>query len=513
MDVKNMNIGPKVRIGVIQKTDTVELSCSTSAKLETPDGTVVGSLTAGQKINFNSKNPIPAEMRWGVRVARIPQKPEAEELLARLKSEKNSAEILYVGEVIEMADYTMDNREYWVVVNGFCCQDTAKAAVEKFMAYEDQTPIAIPVKAPAGEIKFGDTITGPAVRVVPDNMAGSKITVENVRVGIEFHWDHLEAQDYWGVIEIRINNTGEFEVINELCVEDYLVSVNSSEMTSDCPVDLLKSQTIAARSTIFATMGKHHFGQAFHICADDHCQCYRGTRYVQATSFNAVKSCLGEGLLFDNKVCDARYAKICGGVMESYEFVWENRAVPYMVCGIDGEFEIDYPLDTEEKARAYIDSSPDAYCNTDKYKLPKMLEFSNHLFRWRLEHTREELEEIIHDRSGEDIGELIDIVPLQRGPSARLVYINIVGSKKTIRVGKELAIRRTLSKTHVYSSCFYVEKEEKDGHAVKFTLVGAGWGHGVGLCQVGATIMAQKGFDYKQILAHYYKNSKLVKLY
>lgn len=276
---------------------------------------------------------------------------------------------------------------------------------------------------------------------------------------------------------------------------------------------LLKAQTIAARSTIFATMGKHHFGQAFHICADDHCQCYRGTSYEQETSARAVNECLGETLMFENQVCDARYAKICGGVMESYENVWENKKIPYMVSGIDGEIEIDYPINTEEKARAFIDASPDVYCNTDQYKLPKMLEFSNHLFRWKLKYSREELEEIIRQKTGEDIGELQDILPLERGESGRLIYINIVGSKKTLKVGKELAIRRVLSKSHVYSSCFYVDKTVKDGKVKAFTLVGAGWGHGVGLCQVGATIMAEKGFSYADILAHYYKQSELKKLY
>jgi SpoIID/LytB domain protein len=505
--------GPVVRIGVIQSIDTIELSVSHNAHIINQKNTVVETIHPDQLIKLTPLRFEAGAISYFIRIARLPEKKSAEIVLSKLKKDGIQAEIQLVGEVLEFQKFTMDNREYWVLVGPFESPTTANGKASSFQEFSDQTVIKVPGRAATGIIGWDNRDLGSMVRIIPDDLTNSKITISNVRVGIEFHWDRLETQDYRGIIEICFNDDGKFVVINEISIEDYLTSVNSSEMTPDCPMDLLKSQTVAARSTIFATMGKHHYGQPFHLCADDHCQCYRGTRYEQEISVQAVDECAGEVLLFDGRVCDARYAKICGGVMESFENVWEEYRMPYLVAGIDGEFKIDLPVNTEERAKAYIDANPDAYCNTDKYKLPKMLAYANHLFRWKIEYTREELEEIIRLRTGYDLGELKEIRPLKRGDSGRLMYIELVGTKKTVKIGKELAIRRALSKTHLYSACFYVEKKIQDGKVTHFILKGAGWGHGVGYCQVGATIMAQKGFSYQKILAHYFKQSELVRLY
>lgn len=505
--------GPVIRIGVIQSIDTVEISVNQNARIINQQNQIVGTIHPDQHIKLIPREFQAGGMNYYIRIARLPEKKSAESILARLKKEGIQSEIQHVGEVLEFQTYTMDNREYWVLVGPYNSVAEANEKVGLFQDFSDQTVIKIPNPLPTGVIGLDAQALGSIIRIVPENLVNSRITISNVRVGIEFHWDRLEAQDYRGIIEVCFNDEGKFTVINEISIEDYLTSVNSSEMTPDCPMDLLKSQTVAARSTIFATMGKHHFGQPFHLCADDHCQCYRGTRYVQEISARAVDECAGEVLLFDGRICDARYAKICGGVMESFENVWEEYHVPYLVAGIDGEFKIDLPVNTEERAKAYIDANPDAYCNTDKYELPKMLAYANHLFRWKIEYSREELEAIIQQRTGHDLGELKEIRPIKRGDSGRLMYIELVGSKKTVKIGKELAIRRALSKTHLYSACFYVETKTQSGKVTHFILKGAGWGHGVGYCQVGATIMAQKGFSYQKILAHYFKQSELVKLY
>lgn len=513
MEKKTNRRGPVVRIGVIQSIDTVELSVNQNAHIINQEGKVVSIIHPDQLIKLAPLEFKAGEISYFIRIARLPAKKSAELILSKLKKNGIQAELKFVGEVIKFEKYIMDNREYWVLVGPYTSLTTANEVVTAFQDFSDQTIIKVLNQQPTGVIGWENQIQGSTLRIIPDDPQNSKITISNVRVGIEFHWDRLETQDYRGIIEVCFNNEGKLVVINEIAIEDYLTSVNSSEMTPDCPMDLLKSQTVAARSTIFATMGKHHFGQPFHLCADDHCQCYRGTRYEQEISAQAVDECAGEVLLYDGRVCDARYAKICGGVMESFENVWEDYQVPYLVAGIDGEFDIDLPINTEERARAYIDANPDAYCNTNKYELPRKLAYANHLFRWTIEYTREEVEAIIHLRTGHDLGELKDIRPLKRGDSGRLMYVELVGTKKTIKVGKELAIRRALSKTHLYSACFYVDKKIQDGKVTHFILKGAGWGHGVGYCQVGATIMAQKGFSYEKILAHYFKKSELVKLY
>lgn len=505
--------GPGVRIGVIQTIETVRLKTNLSAKLVDGAGKLIRQIQPDEELQLEILSGQPAQMKYAIRLAKLPTFESARDFIHHIEKRNIFGEFIHVGEVLHLGERELDNREYWIVTGNFKNLSEAQQAVQQFADFEDQTPLAIPLKPPTGEISLNGEAIGDMVRLAPDDPIKYRISVADVRVGIEFHWDHREEQDYRGVVEVRFNNQGKLLVINEVALEDYLTSVNSSEMTPDCPPDLLKAQTVAARSTIFATMGKHHFDAPFHVCADDHCQCYRGTRYEQEASARAVNECPGEVLMFENQVCDARYAKICGGVMESFEHVWENKKIPYLCAGIDGEFEIELPLDTEEKARAYIDASPDAFCNTDKYKLPKMLEFSNHLFRWKVEYEREELEQIIAEKTNEKIGELVDIRPLERGESGRLKYIEIIGSEKTIKIGKELAIRRALSKSHLYSSCFYVEKRMGGGKVTGFIFVGAGWGHGVGLCQVGATIMAQKGIGYQSILSHYYKRSELVKLY
>ncbi|MBN2090539.1 SpoIID/LytB domain-containing protein [candidate division KSB1 bacterium] len=513
MEKKTDRRGPVVRIGVIQSIETVELSVNQNAQIINQENKVVGTVHSAQQIKLVPRGFQSGNLDYYIRIARLPEKKSAELIISKLKIDGIQSEIQLVGEVLEFEKYTMDNREYWVLVGPYKSFADANEKVTLFQDFSDQTVLKIPSQQPTGIISWDNQALGSIVRIIPDDIKSSRITISNVRVGIEFHWDRLESQDYRGIIEVCFNDEGKLIVINEISIEDYLTSVNSSEMTPDCPMDLLKSQTVAARSTIFATMGKHHFGQPFHLCADDHCQCYRGTRYEQEKSAQAVNECAGEVLLFDGRVCDARYAKICGGVMESFENVWEDYHVPYLVAGIDGEFKIDLPVNTEERAKAYIDANPDAYCNTDKYELPKMLAYANHLFRWKIEYSRVELEEIIRQRTGHDLGELQEIRPLKRGDSGRLMYIELVGSKKTVKIGKELAIRRALSKTHLYSACFYVETKNQDGQVTHFILKGAGWGHGVGYCQVGATVMAQKGFSYQKILAHYFKQSELIRLY
>ena len=221
--------------------------------------------------------------------------------------------------------------------------------------------------------------------------------------------------------------------------------------------------------------------------------------------------------MYNEEICDARYSKICGGIMEDYKYVWENRNIPYMTSGVDSDQKIDFPANTEAKAKKLIDTNVPAYCNTNLYPLPPKLAnlySTQNLFRWEIKYSRQELEELILEKSGENIGELEDIIPLERGDSGRLIYIELVGTKKKLKIGKELEIRRVFSKSHLYSSCFYVEKEMgADNKVEQFILKGAGWGHGVGLCQVGATVMAMKNIPYAKILEHYYKNTKLVKLY
>jgi len=263
----------------------------------------------------------------------------------------------------------------------------------------------------------------------------------------------------------------------------------------------------------------HEDHKAFDVCADDHCQRYQGlSKIISNTVAEAIESTRGTFLVSENEICDARYSKSCGGLSENYESVWDDVRIPYLRSVSDSVTK-HKAIRSERDAERWIASSPEAWCNTSeesilKQVLPSFDQETKDFFRWKVEYTREELEGLIKSRSGMDFGTLKDLVPLSRGASGRIIKLKIVGTEKTLTIGKELEIRKWLSKSHLYSSAFIVHVERNgDGAAERFILSGAGWGHGVGLCQIGAAVMASKGFKAEEILTHYFKSAELAKLY
>ncbi len=510
---------PQIRVGIIQSADKVDFRCNKNFNLTNAANQTLLTGIANHPYRLTIHAATPAQIEYQVRAAIEKDPTLAQKRVAELSRQGIQAQMRTVGLSLELNQRRIDNREYWVVIGGFATREDAVAFKNAQPDAGEYVVVENILQPASGEIECNGQTLGATVRIVPEKFdEDTQITVADVMIGIQFHWQRYEDLDYRGIIEVGFNNQGRLVVINELSLEDYLVSVNSSEMTPDCPLGLLEAQTVVARATVFATMGKHHYNTSFHLCSDDHCQCYQGKKREQAISRQAVINTWGEVLMYGDEICDARYSKICGGIMEDYANVWENRHIPYMVAGIDSDQPIEpYPANTEAAARKLIDSNLPAFCNTQLYQLPPRLAnlySTQNLFRWQVSYGREELEEIIRDKTNEDIGELQDILPLARGASGRLIYIELVGTKKRLKVGKELEIRRLLSRSHLYSSCFYVEKElADDGRVSRFILTGAGWGHGVGLCQVGATVMAMKQIPYQQILSHYYKDSRLVQLY
>jgi SpoIID/LytB domain protein len=356
-------------------------------------------------------------------------------------------------------------------------------------------------------------------RVLVEPQDGGEIVLHGVPVGRSFHWEHREKLSFRGNVEFLIGNDGLLLAVNELPMEEYLVSVNSSEMDARSPLEFLKAQTVTARSTILATAGKHHRQEPFDICNGDHCQCYYGAVREGEVSRKAVEQTMSEVLISDDQVCDARYSKVCGGIMEANEHVWRGPPISYMRSGVDAPTPEAaagfYPIDSEEKARRWIESAPEAYCNPDVSDLPEYMAYALKYYRWRSVADRGELEKIIASKSGQSIGTLQELKPLARGASGRISRMAVVGSKGTLVLESELEIRRVLSRSHLYSSCFVIDYEyEKDApdRIAKIVLRGAGWGHGAGLCQVGAAMMAVRGKTHDQILAHYYRGSTLQKL-
>jgi stage II sporulation protein D len=374
---------------------------------------------------------------------------------------------------------------------------------------------------------------------------GATFTLNNVTIGLNFHWERKEMQTFEGDLCVRANAGDTFSVINKIHGERYLQSVISSEMSAEAPIELLKAHAITSRSWLVAMLEQqeklnknrirprlpaetedeitrwydrenHAF---FDVCADDHCQRYQGiTKIISNSVKEAIETTRGIFLVAGNEVCDARFSKACGGRTELFENCWEETQVPYLQSVSDSSVNSS-PIMNESDAERWIFASPDVYCNsTDgkmlRHVLPSFDRETTDFFRWNVEYSREQLEEILRLKSGMDFGTVMDIVPLKRGASGRIVKLKIVGSKRSMIVGKELEIRRWLSKSHLYSSAFIVNIERgADGLPKNFTLHGAGWGHGVGLCQIGAAVMASKGFTAEEIVSHYFRGAELKKLY
>ena len=364
---------------------------------------------------------------------------------------------------------------------------------------------------------------------------GSVFTLYDVVIGLNFHWQRKETQTFSGELRFIVED-GEVRAVNRIDIEEYLISVISSEMSATSSLEFLKAHAIVSRSWLYAQLLRKDKVQTgmlgwedeneivrwyaredhtlFDLCADDHCQRYQGiTRSHNPNVACAVEETAGLVLKYAGELCDARFSKCCGGMMELFSSCWEDENPVYLQALRDSDDKVSsLSLDNEEAARRWIESEPPSFCATnDKAVLSQILNGydreTNDFYRWQVVYTQSELSSIVSERSGIDFGTVEELVPVERGPSGRIIRLRVVGSKATRVVGKELEIRRWLSRTHLYSSAFVVDKVTDKDDTVLFVLKGAGWGHGVGLCQVGAAVMGEKGASHVQILAHYYPGS------
>ncbi len=382
---------------------------------------------------------------------------------------------------------------------------------------------------------------------MPETEADS-FSLEEVTIGIDFHWERKETQTFRGSLKIIVTD-GMLCAVNILPVEEYLVSVISSEMSATASVEFLKAHAVISRSWLMAQMKKRKdhtadkghqavftetedttirwYDQKKHtlydVCADDHCQRYQGiTRKSLDTAARAVECTHGEVLMYCGEICDTRFSKCCGGMTEEYETCWEDCHKPYLKGKRDIATDENAIKDNnEEDMERWITGTPDAFCNTnDKRILGQILnnydQETTDFYRWTVEYSQDEIARLLNRKLNVELGAIVDMIPIVRGKSGRISLLEIVGDKRRITIGKELEIRRALSENHLLSSAFVIERKygsSSDNIPEKFILKGAGWGHGVGLCQIGAAVMGEKGYRYDEILKHYYQESKIEKLY
>lgn len=371
----------------------------------------------------------------------------------------------------------------------------------------------------------------------------SKFLLRDVVIGIGFHWQRTEDQTFRGGLEFIVED-GMLTAVNRIGVESYLFSVIASEMSASASPALLRAHAVISRSWVLAQIAQRDTPSRtkscrnesqkkdpysrirwydreehtlYDVCADDHCQRYQGITRTYGHEHavrEAIEATWGEVLTYDGTICDARFSKCCGGVSEAFESCWEEVPRPYLIPVRDSGETRELPdLTDEAAAERWITTYPESYCDTqDPTVLGQVLNGydreTSDFYRWQVSYTAEELSELVTRRSGIDFGTILNLIPVERGASGRLIRLKIVGTKRAMVIGKELEIRRILSETHLYSSAFVVRREGN-----RFILLGAGWGHGVGLCQIGAAVMGAKGIPYDRILLHYYTGARIEKLY
>lgn len=413
--------------------------------------------------------------------------------------------------------------------NGAVCNGQSTAVIDK------------------GRILFGGE-TYDELCFSPEN-ASCVFTLKDVTIGKKFHWERKEDETFSGSLKIVISD-GSLEAINIVDVEVYLRSVISSEMSCNAPLEYLKTQAVVSRSwlmrilqsrngsadvaaqteinDVFNGMPRHikwyenDVHKLFDVCADDHCQRYEGLSHaVNPAAEKAVEETSGEVLVCDGEICDARFSKSCGGVSEHFSSCWDNAEKAYLQPVLDAAEDKPLPdLTKEEIAENWIRHAPNAFCNSkDEKVLSQVLNDydleTRDFYRWKVEYDAKGLSSLVNGKTGIDFGYIKNLVPLRRGASGRIIELLVEGTKKRMIIGKELEIRRVLSESHLKSSAFVVDRFDidKDGVPACVVLTGAGWGHGVGLCQIGAAVMSANGYGYRDILLHYFRNSKIKNIY
>jgi len=523
---------PIVRIGIMEEYDRIEFSVDDIFDIIALNGNVVASgIRSDAQWYVAPYETEEARAIYSILTTAFADRDSADELRKRLASEGHPARIAEIGdEVCIDGRVVADNVKYRVLIGRWPTEKEAKSALEPFRDEFAPRVIRQIVRPATGIIDVKDNNFDwsfqiqDGFRIVPRSH-NCPVMLYDVREGTGFHWEREVDRQYPGIIEIRIDHRALLMAYTEVPLETYLKGVVPSEMPASYPLEALKAQAIAARSEVLAKMGAKHPNDPFDLCAHVHCQAYSGCTHHDPRSSQAVEETRGQVLILHNMVAEAVYSSTCGGHSEDKVNVWNPPDAPHLKGKWDAPegqtfssiASDTYPLDltSEKHVAQWIASKPKVWCNVEAHPdLPLILTRAMDNFRWEVSFSRRELEDIIKRKSGEDIGQLLDIIPIRRGISGRLMEIEIQGTKKNLRIQRELNIRAALSQRYLKSACFVLDIEySAESRPVNFILKGAGWGHGVGMCQVGAGVMAAQGKKVEDILKHYYPGTKIDKVY
>ncbi|MBN2412361.1 SpoIID/LytB domain-containing protein [candidate division KSB1 bacterium] len=511
--------GPVVRVGILENRSELAVE---------PQGAFVIAAKEGRLYRISDKDlwrisiisSTPAEYAYKIVLSQFNDVKNAEKALQDAVGNNLDAELYINGDYLVLeGDILIDRRIYRVLLkHNFTDEQEARTFLENSPGLVSARIIKLKVKDAEGKIQLTSSRGKNIVIRNALRISGSLITLRDIEVGTGFHFSRKEDRSYKGEIEIMFGDTGNLYAINVLTLESYLEGVLPGEMLSTFPLEALKAQAIAARTFFLYNFGRRYRDALYDVTDDVRSQVFIGAGKRDKKIETAVRQTRGLVLTYNGKLCSTPYSAICGGHTEFAENVWEGEGEPYLQGVLDELSSKSLPesfdLSQEENVAKWVNSTPKVNCNVKEYDTPKFVSYSTKYFRWEQRYSRPELEGIIRQKTGHDIGSLIDIVPLERGVSGRLIEVKILGTMDSFTIRKELNIRQAFSKSTLYSACFVVEKiGGSNGLADEFVFKGAGWGHGVGMCQVGAAMMAFNHRKFAQILYHYYRGAKVDRFY
>ena len=511
---------PIIRVGILEQQESIHFEPQGPFQIQAQDSKENLKLNEPGLWTVRAVEPRPGQKHYLILLFESASEQKSRDQLERFKNRGVQAELKPFGEVLRAGTQALVDRRYYRVVLArqfdtmvdaeLYLKTASNLANGKIIEEYDVQPGGVLVfRSPTGqEYRIHDRL----------RLLGSRITLKNVNVGSGYHWAHQESRSYAGELELAVDKTGKANVVNVVSLEAYLNGVVAGEMAPSFPPEALKAQAIVSRTLFLNNFYRFHRGADFDVCDEVHCQVYVGVTKQNESTSAAVNATRGQVLTYGDILCTASYSAVCGGHTEDASEVWEGDGQPYL----QGEFDATeagissqaFDLKQEENVRLWIQSNPKVYCNLETAGQPSFAGYAAKYFRWQTRARRVDLEKWITEKTGTDIGTLIDIVPVRRGSSGRLSEIRLVGSRDSVTVTRELNIRRTLSETALYSACFVIDKEElANGVADSYVFSGAGWGHGVGMCQIGASVRALRGQNVGQILAAYYRGTRIKKMY
>lgn len=523
IDPSSADTRPRIRVGLLEGYERVSFRVNGPFAIEDLNGKTIRA-TASSKLKWRVRveEAVPSQFLYSVLVIAFPEKAEAMALAESLEKDGEHAYVRALGGPVEVAgEILRDNTRYRVQVGNFLKKEEADKLLLKFASDYAPRVVRELMQRVSGKIEVFDAnldetrTVSDGFRIVPVDFT-VETEIFGVRIGTGFRWEKEEDRAYSGIVEIRLDHEGKLCAISEVPIDVYLRGVVPAEMPAGFPTEALKAQAVAARSEVLAKLHTRHLNDFVDVCATVHCQLYAGVTHEDPRTNEAVIETNGEVLMRDGVLMDGVYSAVCGGHTEDASLVWASPQThgPKGVCCGDTNHMQKLDLTKEEDVREWILSKPDVYCNVPAQLLPVAPDYTRRHFRWEVTYNRHELEKIITRNTGHDIGTFYDIIPLERGVSGRLTLIEILGSHMNLKIKKEINIRRALSPTMLESSCFIVDiQQDEEGLPVEITLSGAGWGHGSGMCQVGAASLALQGKSYREILAHYYPGSTVAHCY